>query len=359
MNPAPIFLLYGNQALPIKETAQEIIAQQLGPNDPEMSLHRFDANDLIKESGLESASDLLENFTLANETLPFLSDRVVIRIDHVELLKAPKSKTGGSSMERFYRALVQTLQHPPDFCRYLLTAEVTKDSELSSPLLKALKGAKAVIRKFVAYEDDSPVGWVISRARSKQLELDNSAAQLLIDLMGNDLNDLDQELEKLSLYFIDTGRITEQGLLELVHANKHFSAFRITQSLSQKQLAPAIEPLGQILQEQSGSHIRLYGLILNHFRGLLKIHYLWQQKIPESQFATLLKMHPYRVKLSIQQARQFSLLELENLLITLADLDLLLKFNAKLAMNLYSHLFQAICQGDLRNSSLTLVPLAV
>ncbi len=344
-------LLYGNQQLQIDETAETLIENILEDRDPELCLQRFDVTELLKESGL-GGEDQINNFRLSCETLPFLSDRKIIRLDHLEALKLPKGKkvdastlkSGASANMKLYHFLLKYLTQPPDYCFFVLTAFGAREQDISSPLLKTIK-SQGKLQKFVTYDDDKPIAWIVARAQQKQLSFSPTLAQLLLDLAGNDLRNLDQELEKLSLLYPNQQSINEEDLLEHVQSNKYYSIFRITQSLSNKDLVSALETLDQVMLESSTGHVGLFVLIAQQFTKLLNIHYFQQQKLDNKTILAQLKLHPFLGKRLIAQAQSFTLPELEKIVMSMAGLDLKLKFNAKDARGFFQNFFQQICTG--------------
>ena len=173
-------------------------------------MQRFDVSELLKEDA-ESADEKVDHFCLSCDTLPFLSDRKIIRLEHLEKLKSPRgqenepqdvgSRIASPSMpagKRLFHAMRKYLVNPPHGCFFILTAFATRDQDLSAPLLKAIK-QRGRIQKFVAYDDDNPIAWTIARGRQKQLSLTPQLAQLLIELVGNDLNILDPGTRKTFL----------------------------------------------------------------------------------------------------------------------------------------------------------------
>ena len=373
--PKPIQLLYGNQQLQIDESAATLIQTLLEDRDVEFTLQRFDVTELLKDDS-EGANEKVDDFCLSCDTLPFLSDRKIIRLDHLEKLKQPRGKQNSPakrqrevvdsvithpttlSGKRLFHTLLKYLTTPPDSCFFILTAVATREQDLSSPLLKTIK-LRGSIQKFMAYDDDKPIAWIIARGRQKQISITPQLARLLIELLGIDLNILDQELEKLSLLSLQSVEgdhprknallLNEETLLEHVRGAKSFSIFRITHSLSHKDLVGALETLDQILLETPSGHVGLFVLVSQQFRRLLSIHYFQQQDLPPSVILPKLKIHPFLGKRLMAQARSFTLQELEQIVTRMADLDLQFKYNAKEARCLFQNLFQQICTGRFRS----------
>ncbi len=67
------------------------------------------------------------------------------------------------------------------------------------------------MQKYVAYDDHSPLSWLQQRVREKGMKIDRNALLTLIEIVGNDLNDLDQELEKLKTRFSEVKKLMKKN----------------------------------------------------------------------------------------------------------------------------------------------------
>ena len=238
--------------------------------------------------------------------------------------------------------MISLFKHPPDYLWLLFTSPVQRDSELSNPLLQGVK-AHSTPRRFVSYDNDRPVRWVLQRAQSKGLKCSQESAQLLIDLMGNDLTDLDQELEKLSLLHPDS--VLDESFLSLhIQAHKHYSVFRLTDSMARKDLRGALETLDQQMAQAPRNHVRLYMLMVQQFRKMLLVHALSDQRMGDQQILKRLGLPIFLGRQLLEQARRFKRKDLETFMISLAEKDLEVKFNAKFAHLLLKDLKQHICR---------------
>lgn len=224
-----------------------------------------------------------------------------------------------------------------------------REQDFSKPLFGSIKQSGR-IQKFVAYDNSSPFNWVVQRGEKKGLPLSADAARLMINIVGNDLTDLDHELEKLSLYLSGTP-ITEELIKEHIRGHKHFSVFRMTEALSRKELLPALEILDQQLQAAPREHVRLFALIIMQFRRLLIIHSMLSQFYKEAEILAKISLPPFLGKQVLDQARNFSSLEMQNIYAELAKLDLRVKFKSSLAPLLLQDLFQRICDGQFKTAA--------
>ena len=343
-----ICLIYGNQQLLLEETTNSLIDQRLEGREHEWSLERFNAQEMLKSTG-DSGKNSIDDFLISCETLPMLTDRKVIQLDNFELIKKAVKKNDSSSASRLFEAVENIINNPPDSLWFIFTSPVMREQDFSKPLFRGIKQSGR-IQKFVAYDNSSPFNWVIQRAEKKGLPLSADVARLMINIVGNDLTDLDHELEKLSLY-LSGAPITEELIKEHIRGHKHFSVFRMTEALSRKELLPALEILDQQLQTAPREHVRLFALIIMQFRRLLIIHSMLSQFKKETEILAKISLPPFLGKQVLAQARNFSNLEMQNIYAELAHLDLRVKFKSSLAPLLLQDLFQRICNGHFKTAA--------
>ena len=342
-----ICLIYGNQQLLLEETTNSLIEQRLEGREHEWSLERFNAQDMLKSTSV-SGKNSIDDFLISCETLPMLTDRKVIQLDNFELIKKVIKKKNSSSASRLFEAVENIINNPPDSLWFIFTSPAMREQDFSKPLFRGIKKSGR-IQKFVAYDNSSPFNWVIQRAEKKGLPLSADVARLMINIVGNDLTDLDHELEKLSLY-LSGAPITEELIKEHIRGHKHFSVFRMTEALSRKELLPALEILDQQLQTAPREHVRLFALIIMQFRRLLIIHSMLSQFKKETEILAKISLPPFLGKQILAQARNFSNLEMQNIYAELAHLDLRVKFKSSLAPLLLQDLFQRICNGHFKTA---------
>ena len=232
---------------------------------------------------------------------------------------------------------------------FVFTSPAMREQDFSKPLYRSIKQGGGLIQKFVAYGNSTPYNWVIQRGEQKGLPLKVDVARLLINIVGNDLTDLDHELEKLSLY-LSGKTVSEELIKEHIRGHKHFSVFRMTEALSRKELLPALEILDHQLQSAPREQVRLFALIIMQFRRLLIIHSMFEQFYKESEIIGKISLPPFLSKQVLAQARNFTSEELQNIYTELSKLDLRVKFKNTLAPLLLQDLFQRICSGQFQNA---------
>ncbi|MBS1254646.1 MAG: putative protein YqeN [Deltaproteobacteria bacterium] len=343
-----ICLIHGNQQLLVEETANSLVEERLEGRQYEWSLERFNAHEMLKTSG-ESAKNNVDDLLISCETLPMLTDRKVIRIDNFELIKKSGKKSDNKNERLLFETIENIINNPPECLWFVFTSPGMREQDFSKPLYQSIKKT-GLIKKFIAYDNATPLNWVIQRGEKKGLPLSADVARLLIDIVGNDLMDLDHELEKLSLY-LSGATITEDKIKEHIRGHKHFSVFRMTEALSRKELLPALEILDQQLQATPREHVRLFALIIMQFRRLLIIHSMLDQFYKEAEIISKISLPVFLSKQVLAQARNFTSVELQNIYTELAKLDLRIKFQSSLAPLILQDLFQRICSGQFQGKT--------
>ncbi len=85
---APLHLIYGNQAYSVNKAAQGYADAVLEPDAPlDFAFQRFDAAEMLKAGSADAVGDAIAEFQNACESAPFLCERWVVRLDHVEAVK--------------------------------------------------------------------------------------------------------------------------------------------------------------------------------------------------------------------------------------------------------------------------------
>jgi DNA polymerase III subunit delta len=96
-----VLLVYGNQTYPVDQAAQAFADSVLGPGSRDFSFQRFDAAELLKPGGGEPILARVDGFEEACISVPLLTDRYVVRLDHLEAVRLP---------DRSAQALLKTLE---------------------------------------------------------------------------------------------------------------------------------------------------------------------------------------------------------------------------------------------------------
>ena len=237
------------------------------------------------------------------------------------------------------------LVSPPEQVVFIYTANIRQPREINTEIYQLLKKHTKEIKCTVAYDNFRPVAWVVERAKKKQIRLNAETADLLIEIAGTDFSVLNMELDKLRLQFPSDKQVVPEDLLKGTSHSKRFSIFRIADFLVQKDLRKALESLEMILKDHPSESIAIFGLIASQFRRMLKIAWMLDSGLSESVVVSKLKINQWVAKQAVKHTRNFTLNELENIVVQLAKIDLQVKFFAKDALTIMGNICFQICQG--------------
>jgi DNA polymerase-3 subunit delta len=108
-----------------------------------------------------------------------------------------------------------------------------------SKLAKLLKDKGEMVSTKKMYENQLPE-WTSELVKSKGYTISPKGLMLLVDHIGNDLNRINNEVEKLLLNLGDKKSITEDHIEKYVGISKEYNVFELQDAFGKKDLAKAI-----------------------------------------------------------------------------------------------------------------------
>ncbi|MFA4817850.1 MAG: DNA polymerase III subunit delta [Parcubacteria group bacterium] len=168
--------------------------------------------------------------------------------------------------------------------------------------------------------------WVLLRI--KKIDEKNSisltALEKLLAFAGEDMHLLNNEIEKLSAY-AGGKTITEEDVELLVRANLGSNIFNTIDAIGANNKKEALALLHRHL-EKGEDPFYLLSMFVYQFRNLLKVaDFKNQFGADEYAISRESKMHPFVVKKSLAQIRNFSFDKLKNIYQKLGELDTAVK----------------------------------
>src|SRR5256714_660491 len=122
-------------------------------------------------------------------------------------------------------------------------------------------------------EEGDAVRWIQEYCVTREVKIDLDAARELVDSLGGDMMMVSNELEKLILYVGDKKRITLGDVETMVLAAKQRSLYELTDAISAKDRARALEMMDAILNTGDGDEAAIGHLYMlaKTFRQMLVI----------------------------------------------------------------------------------------
>ena len=303
-----VYLLIGSEQyladLFIKSLKQAILTEE----DDEMNFIRFDMEQTPVSMAIEEAN-----------TIPFFGDQRVVQIENPYFLTGERNK---SSVEHQTDLLLDYLLSPMESTILVISATYDKlDSR--KKLVKELKKRATVVSVEPLAEHDLK-NFVRQSVESHDYEMTPEAMETLLYLCQMQLSRVMSELDKLMLYAYDTKKITKPMVESLVAKSLEQNIFEMVDYVMKKQTDKSLR-LHQELLLQGEDTIKITAILLQHIRLLIQVKIMVNMGYQKSNMADVLKIHPYRVQLAMQQVRSYEMKLLGQLYDSLAENDWLTK----------------------------------
>ena len=260
-----IYVIAGKDDSLVSSQCQELLDGLLEPSQRATGL--FDA-----EAASVSVSDVLDEL----RTAPFLTGKRVVRI-----------KGADEFISQNRPLLEKYFDSPCPTGRLLLTVRSWDSrTKLAKKLPKV--GKLISITEPKRWELPKRLMGYASDAYDKRLNRD--AAELLVELTGDELTRLYSEIDKLALYAGDQKNITQKHVESLIGHNRLFSAFAVIDAIIADNAGVAIERLRGMLAADKSTEYTVVGAFAYHIRRMFNAKVLLDKGVPQSQIENRLRI---------------------------------------------------------------------
>ena len=168
--------------------------------------------------------------------------------------------------------------------------------------------------------------WIKKQAKSKEIELDSKACEAMIAQIGNNLREIDGELDKLKLFAYPNKNISKEMVQELCISNEDLFAF--SDYLMKGEKDKALLEYRRLLEKK-------YCLeIVSALQTMIRKWITLKAKSSSSSASELSRLtgqHEYVVKLNLQKLKNTSLKDLVSLKQNLTDAEYRIKSGESLS----------------------------
>lgn len=218
------------------------------------------------------------------------------------------------------------LEHPAPHSLVVLMAPGLKTSEVQKHAVfgRLLKNEAAL--GFFRLREGELLPWLTREARRLGKTLSPAAAQRLLEVVGDNLSELHQELNKLVLYAGAEATLTPQQVNQLATHSRSYNIFALVDALGEASPQRRLTALNHLL-ELGEPPARILAMLARQLRLLIRYREADPQAAP-ADLAKELRLAPGLVKKVGRQAHQFSLKALKSHLHLLHQADLAIKTSA-------------------------------
>lgn len=277
-----VYLLCGEEPY-LRQLYKKKLTEAVLPEGDTMNLSVYTGKNVDPKAVIDQA-----------ETMPFFADKRLILLEDTGFFK-------NASPE-----LADYIKSMPDTtCMVFVEEEVDKRGKL----YKAVKSVGRIV-EFGRQDERSLMRWILSGVKKEGKQITESAMRLFLEKAGDDMGNIQMELEKLFCYTLDKNEILPEDVEEICITRTENKIFDMIRAVAQKQQKKAMDLYYDLLALKEPP-MRILFLIARQFNQLLQMKELKKQGYDQNSIASHMKIQPFIVKNSWRQMESFTYEELE------------------------------------------------
>ena len=305
------YLLYGTESFLIDKEIKNIIKKN---NIEDINISKYDLE-------LNSLNEILDD---AN-TVSLFSDNKLIIVENAYIFSRIQNKKIDN---------VELLENYLKNSSNVIIIFVNNNEKIDSTkkIVKLIK-EKGIIKEFNPLKNiNSTVKIMLD-----DYKMNDSNINFLIERVGNNLELIYQEIEKLKIYKIEDKIINREDIEDLVTENISIDIFKFVDDIINKNKKSAIKTYKELLKLNE-EPIKIVALLASKFRLMYQASILAKKGYTEESISEILNVHKYPVHLAITSGYKYNPKILLKYLNDLANLDIGIKTGEKdkeLALELF------------------------
>ncbi len=273
------YLLYGEEAYLKRQQKAKLLKHLIQDGDT-MNFSSYQGKNIPVGEVLDMA-----------ETMPFLADYRVILMENSGFF----AKSAPEELATYMAKVPETT------CLLFVEDEVDKRNKLYKAVAK--NGAAIEYGRENAATIEK---WVLGRISKEKKKITRDDLQLFLSRVGNDMEFINNELEKLLSYTAEKEVIGKKEIEAIVTNPLTDNIFEMVNAFSQGQQEKAFQLYYELL-EQKESPYRILYLIIRQFHQLLLVKDMREQGYDIRAIAEKTKQQEWLVRKNLNQAMQFSM----------------------------------------------------
>lgn len=315
------YVLYGEEQYELESALSRILKQhQISKDD--LNMITYDALQSDMQTIMQDAM-----------TIPFFAEQKVILVRNANFL----STVNDTDMD--ITLLDKYLDAPMESTILIFTGSFEKMDARKKIVKKIQKTCKVL--QFHRLDTLGKQNYIREEIKRRKLSVETNAFLELDQRLPLDIRSIKAEMEKLELF----GGVIDVSVVEqLVNRPLEDDVFQLVNAVVDRDLKKAFT-LWYDLCVLNKDAIYLIALLAGQFRFLYQVKVLMDQGAGKDVIVSKLSAHPYRVQLTMQNARKLSTPYLLQILSKLATLDQKMK-GGQLDKKLGFEMFLLELQGD-------------
>ncbi len=304
-----IYLIYGTEEYLIKKEVDKIKS-------------KFDIND----TSIYDMDDInLKNIVDDASSMSLFSNERLIIIENSNIF------TGSSKKRDDIKYLEEYIDHPNKSTTLIFT--------LNSDSLDNRKKIVTKIKekgKLIEFNNNYNLIDII-KDMFDNYKINLNTIKLLIDRVGNNLNLLNQEINKIKTYKGDDLNITDEDIILLTHKTIDIDIFHLIENIILNRKKEALDSYYEMIK-MGEEPIKIIIMLSNQFRLMYQVKKLSMNRFSIMDMMKILGQKKYTIEKALEKSRKYNEDIILKKLYELADLDIKIKtgkINKNIALELF------------------------
>ena len=287
-----IYLLYGEEQYLIRQYRDKL-KHALAADDDTMNFSAFSGSDINQKEIIDLA-----------ETLPFFADRRLILIEDSGLFKK-----SAEELADYMSSIPETT--------YFVFAE--KEIDKKTKMYKQVKKNGSIV-EFPRQNETTLSRWIEGRIRRNGKNITRDAYALFIRKTGDDMENIDKELEKLLCYTLEKDYIDISDVEAITTEQTENKIFDMIDAVALHQQKKALDLYYDLLALKEAP-MRILFLLVRQYRMLFHVKTLANQGYGRKEIASKAGLHPFVAGKNMEQAKRFKMGQLRRVMEEGAQLE--------------------------------------
>jgi len=290
-----IYVITGKDESLANTRCLELVDELLDPQQRMTALLSADGDEA-------SISDILDEL----RTAPFLADKRVVVV------------RGADEFVSRHRTILERYFEKPSPSGVLILTTSTWDGR--TKLSKMLSKVGTLVQLEQPKRWELPGVLVQYAADKHKVKLNRDAAELLTDLVGEELAQLYNEIEKLTLFARGEKTLTLQHVESLIGHHRIYDAFEVLDAVTAGNTAQAIARLRNMFEENRDAEYSVVGAFAFHVRRLFQAKAMLEKRVNPGEIVGRLRIFSNKDRF-FAQLQRMSLVRIAAILDELAAMD--------------------------------------
>lgn len=303
-----IMAIYGEVPELVEKKSNEIVESYLNEKKDDFNYVKYNLYDTSFNQIIEEAL-----------TMPFISKKKAIVVKNAFIFTGEKvSKDIQPNNEQ-----VNEFLEKYDGENFIIFEVYQNKLDERKKITKTLKKTSK-LAKVEQMSEQEIKNWIKNKLHENFKDIKQDALDLFIELTGINFNIVSQELEKIILFLGERTTINKKDVEEIINRSLEQNVFLLTEYIQKGEKYKAIQLIKDLIVMKE-EPIKLLALITSNYRLYYQCKILSRKGYSGQQIAKTINVHPYRVKLALNQVKHYQLTHLLNIIDQCAETDYKLK----------------------------------